>query len=154
MVQKPDRAISGCVAVAEVEQTPDPLAPSDAALTIIRVCRCRFDQPIAKSLVISFQVPVPTQQRVRCNDNHARSIFCTRREVELDRSLSSHDHFYHDEESGITLDPSSAPYAGNNAATRERMREESYLADACLATSHSRNSRFFLLGNGKNPNDS
>jgi hypothetical protein len=57
-VQITDRAKSGCIAVVEVEESPNPLAPSDAALAAIRVCRSRFEQPIAESLVVSFHVIV------------------------------------------------------------------------------------------------
>ena len=55
-MQITDRAKSGCIAVVEVEESPNPLAPSDAALAAIRVCRSRFEQPIAESLVVSFHV--------------------------------------------------------------------------------------------------
>ncbi len=46
-VQISDRAESCCIATAKVEESPNPLAPSDSALAAIRVCCSRFDQPIA-----------------------------------------------------------------------------------------------------------
>lgn len=58
MVQKHDRAQSGCIVIVEVEQAPNPLAPTDSPFASVGVRNDRIEQPIDLSLVVPPQVIV------------------------------------------------------------------------------------------------
>ena len=73
-------------------------------------------------------------------------------EVEIDRSLSSHDNFYHDEKAGITLNPFSAAYGvsvgGSNALGGNEGRAGNSPSDAggCSCRVGGKTSPSGLLG--------